>query len=119
VVGFVLPSDYDGGTMTAKFYWTANSTSTNSVVWSISAVAIADGETLDVSGGTAQIVADANKSTAYFLSITDATSALTLAGTPAAGEMVRFAISRDPTNGSDTLAATARLLKVVLTYTRA
>jgi hypothetical protein len=89
------------------------------VVWSISAVAIADGETLDVSGGTAQIVADANKSTAYFLSITDATPDITIAGTPAAGEYVRFGISRDPTHASDTLAATARLLAVVLTYTRA
>ena len=119
VVSFALPSDYDGGTLTAKFYWTANSTSTNSVVWRISGVAIGDGETLDVAPGTAQAVTDANKSTAYFLSITDATSALTLAGTPAAGELVRFAISRDPTNDSDTLAATARLLSVVLTYTRA
>lgn len=119
VFSFVLPSDYDGGTMTAKFYWTANSTSTNSVVWTINGVAIGDGETLDVAPGTAQTVTDANKSTAYFLSVTDATPAITLAGTPAAGEWVRFSISRDPTNGSDTLAATARLLKVVLTYTRA
>lgn len=119
VVCISLPSDYDGGTMTAKFYWTANSTSTNSVVWSIGGVAIGDDETLDVAGGTAQTVTDANKSTAYKLSISDATFAITLAGTPAAGELVRFVISRDPTNGSDTLAATARLLKVVLTYTRA
>lgn len=118
-IGFALPSDYDGGTLTAKFYWTANSTSTNSVVWTISGVAIGDDETLDVAPGTAQTVTDANKSTAYKLSISDATSAITLAGTPAADEYCRLLIGRDPTNGSDTLAATARLLKVVLTYTRA
>ena len=119
VFSIVLPSDYDGGTMTAKFHWTANSTSTNSVVWGISAVAIADDETLDVTSGTAQYVTDANKSTAYKLSITDSTPAFTISGTPSAGELVRFNVRRDPTNGSDTLAATARLLAVVLTYTRA
>lgn len=118
-IGFALPSDYDGGTLTAKFHWTANSTSTNSVVWTISGVAIGDDETLDVAPGTAQTVTDANKSTAYKLSISDATSAITLAGTPAADKYCRLLIGRDPTNGSDTLAATARLLKVVLTYTRA
>ena len=119
VIYFILPSDYDGGTITAKFHWTANSTSTNSVVWGIGGVAIGDDETLDVAPGTSQTVADANKSTAYKLSISDATPAVTLAGTPAAEELVRFLVFRDPTNGSDTLAATARLLKVVLTYTRA
>jgi len=117
-IGFALPSDYDGGTLTAIFYWTANSTSTNSVVWTISGVAIGDDETLDVAPGTAQTVTDANKSTAYKLSISDATPDITLAGTPAAGEYCRLLIGRDPTNGSDTLAATARLLSVVLTYTR-
>lgn len=116
--GFVLPSDYDGGTMTAKFYWSANSTSTNSVVWGISGVAVDEDGTLDVASGTVQEVTDANKSTAYDLNISDATSAITIAGTPAAGKYVRFTVYRDPTDGSDTLAATALLLSVVLTYTR-
>jgi hypothetical protein len=41
-----------------------------------------------------------------------------LAGTPAASELVQFRVSRDPTSGSDTLAQTARLLGVMITYTR-
>lgn len=115
----VLPSDYDGGTMTAIFHWTANSTSTNSVVWQIAGVCFADDGTLDVAMGTYQTVTDANKSAAYDLNISAATSAITIAGTPAAGKLCNFKILRDPTHASDDLAATAKLIAVVLTYTRA
>lgn len=117
--GFVLPSDYNGGTVTVKFIWTANSTSTNSVLWGIQGVCRADDDPQDVAYGTAQTVADANKSTAYDINITAATGALTLAGTPAAGEWAQFRVYRDPTHASDTLAATARLLGIIIEYTRA
>lgn len=115
----VLPSDYDGGSLTYRVLWTANSTSTNSVVWVLRGTTIADDESLDAAFGTAISVIDANKSSAYDMNITAESSALTLGGTPAAGKMAFFSIHRDPTNGSDTLAATARLISVVLTYTRA
>ncbi len=118
-IDFPMPSDYAGGTVTAKFYWTANSTSTNSVYWGIQAAAIADNEGLDVVPGSRVAVVDANKSTAYKLNISDVSSAITIAGTPAAGELINWQIMRDSSNGSDTLAATARLIAVVITYTRA
>lgn len=114
----VLPSDYDGGTMTAKFFWTANSTSTNSVLWKIAGRCFADDDTLDVAMGTYQTVTDANKSTAYDLNISDATPDITIAGTPAAGKLCNFKILRDPTDSSDTLAASALLIAVVIKYTR-
>jgi hypothetical protein len=117
-ITFPMPSDYGGGTITAKYYWTANSTSTNAVVWGIKAVCVADDDTLDVAKGTAIYVTDANKSTAYDLNVSDASSAITIAGTPAAGELVNIRIWREPGNASDTLAVTARLIAVVLTYTR-
>lgn len=116
---YALPSDYGGGTVTATFYWTANSASTNSAVWGLQAVAVADDEALDVAFGTAQEVADANKSTAYKNNISAASSAITIAGTPAAGELVNWQIYRDPDDGSDTLAADALLIGVMITYTRA
>lgn len=114
-----LPSDYGGGTVTATFYWTANSTSANSVVWGLQAVAMADDDTLDVAFGTAQEVADANKAAAYDHNISAASSAITIAGSPAAGELVNWQIYRDPADGSDTLAADALLIGVMITYTRA
>lgn len=113
-----LPADYNGGTVTAKFYWTANSSSSNSVYWSLAGNAFADNETLDVTGGTAQSVTDAHNATAYKLNISSSTSAITISGTPAAGELVNWQILRDPTQAGDTLAATARLLAVVIDYTR-
>ena len=117
-INFPMPADYNGGTVTAKFYWTANSASANSVVWFIQGVAIGDNETLDTTSGTAQSVTDAHNATAYKLNISAATSAITISGTPAAGELVNWQIYRDPANASDTLAATARLLAVVISYTR-
>jgi hypothetical protein len=114
----VLPSDYNGGTMTAVFHWVANSTSTNSVVWQIAGRCYTDNDALDAAMGTFALATDANKSTAYNLNITGASSAITIAGTPAANKLCNFRIKRDPAAASDTLAATARLLAVVLTYTR-
>jgi hypothetical protein len=117
--GFILPSDYDGGTVTAKFYWTANSTSTNSVFWGCKAVCFGDDVSLDGTYGTAQTVTDANKSTAYKMNISGETPAITIAGTPAAGKWVQFRVYRYAGDASDTLAATARLFAVRIKYTRA
>jgi hypothetical protein len=113
-----LPSDYGGGTFTAQFYWTANSTSTNSVVWGIQGRAYADGDAIDQAWGTAQEVTDANGSAAYTERISGATSAITVAGTtPAAGQMLRWRIYRLG-SGSDNLAASAILESVLINYTR-
>jgi hypothetical protein len=113
-----MPSDWDGGTVTAAFYWTAAGTSTNAVVWGLQGRSYGDSETIDQAYGTAGEVSDAHTSTALQVQITSATSAITLAGTPAAGELVNFRVYRDSANGSDTLAATALLLGVMVNYTR-
>lgn len=115
---FPMPADYNGGTVTARFLWTANSTSGNTVVWQLRGGCVADDEAIDVALGTSQVVADANKTTAYKLNISDETPAITLSGTPAAGELVLWRVARDPAHGSDTLAATARLIAMIINYTR-
>lgn len=114
----VMPSDWDGGTVTAAVYWTANSTSTNPVLWGVSGRSYGNFEALDQAMGTEQTVQDALNGTANDLAISGATAAITLGGTPAAGELAYFKVSRDPASGSDTLAATARLIGVMVTYTR-
>lgn len=113
----VMPDSYDGGTITAQVYWTANSTSTNSVVWGVQGRAYADGDALDASWGTAVTVTDANGSSANTLRISSATSAITLAGTPAGGQVAQIRVYRDADNGSDTLAADARLIAIKIEYT--
>ena len=112
-----MPKSWNNGTVTAVFYWTANSTSTNSVVWGVDAVAVGDGDALDVAFGTAQTVTDANGASAYTTRVSAATSAITVGGTPATGDEVEFRFYREGGNGSDNLAVDALLLGVKLTYT--
>lgn len=113
-----MPSDYDGGTFTAKFYWRASGTSTNSVRWQVEARSFGDSETLDQAWGTAQAVDDAHTATANQVLISAATSACTASGTPAGGELMHFRFARLPGHANDTLAATANLIGVNITYTR-
>lgn len=113
-----MPSDWDGGTFTAQFYWLAAGTSTTSVVWGLQGRSFGDLETLDQAFGTAGEATDAHSATANQVQISAATSAITVAGTPAAGELVQFRAYRDSANASDTFAATARLLGIMINYTK-
>lgn len=113
-----MPSDWNGGTITAAFYWLANSTSTNTVRWQIEGRSYGDAETLDQAFGTPQAVDDANGATANQVRISSATAACTLSGTPAASELVQFRAARLGGHANDNLAATARLLGVMINYTR-
>jgi len=114
-----MPSDWDGGTVTATFYWMINSTSTNAALFGCQGRSYGDAETLDQAFGSAQTVTDAGSGTVNQVLKSDATAAITLAGTPTAGEMVQFRIYRDGSQGGDTLTGiTVRLLGVMITYTR-
>ena len=113
----VMPSNYNNGTITARFYWTA-STGSGAVVWGIQGLAYSDDDALDTATGTAQTVTDTLLAT-NDMHISSATSAVTLAGTPAANRPVQFQIYRDADAGGDTLAADARLLGVEIIYTSA
>lgn len=111
-----LPKNWDEGTITATFYWSHASTTTNfGVRWGIQGVAISNDDTIDVAYGTAQEVTDTGGTTSD-LYVSDATSAITIGGTPAAGDMCAFRVYRDPTNGGDTMAIDARLHGVALFY---
>jgi hypothetical protein len=115
----VMPTDWDGGTVFATFYWMATGTSTNGVVWSCAGRSFGDLETLDQAMGTAvQAASDAHSGTASQVQISGETAAITLAGTPAAGELVAFEISRVTGDAGDTLAVDAQLLGVMIRFTR-
>lgn len=112
-----MPSDYDGGTVTAVFHWTAASGS-GGVRWGLQGLARGDDDPIDAAFGTAQEVSD-TLIAAGDLHISAATSAITFGGTPAASEMVQFRAYRNPGHTDDTLGVDARLLAVRLTFTRA
>lgn len=113
----VMPSDWDAGSVTATFYWTADSPSTNPVYWGCAGRSYGNFETIDQAVGAEAQVQDALNGTNYQTAISAATGAITLTGATA-GDWVVFKISRDPTSGSDTLGATARLIGVLITFTR-
>lgn len=115
----LMPSDYDGGTITARFAWfTQTDATTNAVVWGLAGRAFGDGDALDQAFGTAQSVTDANGGSALNERISGLTAAITLAGTPAASKYVQLRFFRDGAAGGDTLTADARLQGVMVGFTR-
>jgi hypothetical protein len=115
---FALPSDYGGGTMTAKFIWMHAAATAYDVIWGIEGRCYADGDALDAAVGTAVTVTDSGGTTTDVY-ISPATGAITWAGTPAAGQLINLTVFRKAADGADTLDVDARLIGVQLTYTRA
>jgi hypothetical protein len=113
----IMPSNYNNGTVTARFYWTAASGS-GGVVWAIQGRAFANDDALDTAAGTAQLVTD-TLIAADDMHVTSATSAVTLGGTPAANTPIQFTIYRDVSDAGDDLGVDARLLGVEIIYTAA
>lgn len=116
-IQFQMPSPkyWDAGTVTAEFYWTATSGSaTETVQWAIQGQALANDDALDTAFGTAQSVSDALIATSD-VHISSATSAVTIGGSPTAGDWIAFQIYRDVSE--DTLAADAKLLGVRIAFT--
>jgi hypothetical protein len=111
-----MPGNYNAGTITAILTWTANSASTNSVIWGVQALQIPNDGAWDTAYGTAVEVTDANQGT-YDINITAATAAITVGGTPAANKPIQIRVYRKGGDAGDDLAATARLIMVTLTYT--
>lgn len=109
-----MPKSWNEGTVTAKFIWTA--TTTGDVVWGIQGIALSDDDILDSAFGTAQTVTD-SVTAANDVMHSAFTSAMTIGGTPAERDLVVFQVYRDADNGSDTLAADAKLLAVVVQVT--
>ena len=109
-----MPKRWNEGTITAQFRWTASAT--GDVVWGIQAVALSDDDAVDSAFGTAQTVTDGVTASGDLM-VSAETSALTIAGTPAEGDIVIFQVYRDADNGSDTLAADAKLIAVDLFIT--
>jgi hypothetical protein len=109
-----MPPEWDGGTVTAKFHWTAASGAGN-VMWSLHGISYGDSDPLDTAWGTVQSVTD-TLITTNDEHITSATPAITLAGTPAGGERAHFRVYRDAADVADTLTADAWLLAAYINF---
>lgn len=105
----VMPEKWDGGTLTFIPHWSHAATTTNfGVVWSLQAVAVTNDGAIAVNYGTAQNSTDTGGTTNDLYQGPES-SAITVAGSPAGGQMVFFRASRVTGDGSDTMAIDARL----------
>lgn len=110
----VLPGDFSGTTCTFRAYWYTTSASGNSVVWGVSVVAVADGQSNDVAYAAGVEVTDANTG-ANQENISTLSAAVTITGSPGAGAKIYIRVYRLG-SGSDTLAAVARLESLGIFY---
>jgi hypothetical protein len=77
----------------------------------------ANDDAIDQAWGSAQTVTDTLTATGD-VCVTTESNAITLAGTPTAGEFVILRAYRDADSGSDTLAADANLIGIKVYYTK-
>lgn len=112
-----MPKSWNEGTLTFKALWSHAATATNfGVVWGLQAVAVSDNDAIAVAFGTAQTVVDTGGTTNKSY-LSPESSAITVAGTPAAEDTVFFRVYRKAADGSDTMAVDARLHGIVLFMT--
>jgi len=112
-----MPKSWNEGTLTYQVYWSPSSTNTGNAIFGLQGVACADNDTIDVAFGTAIEVTDAGIGTVEDQQVTSESSAMTVAGSPAAGEQTYFQLYRDAADGSDTFTGECRVLGLKLFYT--
>lgn len=108
-----FPKGWNEGTVTFIPYWTAASGS-GTVAWTLAGVALSNDDAIDTAFGTAQSSSD-TLITALDIHEGPESSAITIAGTPATGDITYFQVSRDV--ASDNLGVDAKLIGIKLIYT--
>lgn len=111
-----FPKSWDLGTVTFQPTFSQLTTAAGGVVFGLAGVAVSDGDDLDVAFGTAQTSTKTAGTTNKEYQGPES-SAITIAGTPAAGDRVMFQVNRTVADGSDTLAQDARLHGIRLFFT--
>jgi len=112
-----FPKSWNEGTITFQVYWSPGSTNTGDCIFGLQGVACADNDTIDVAYGTAVNVTDAGIGTVEDQQISSESGAVTIAGSPAAGELTYFQLFRDANAGGDTFTADARVIGVKIFFT--
>jgi hypothetical protein len=116
-----MPSSWDEGTVTYRAVWGATSATTSmsgDVVWLLDGTALSDGDALGSAFGTPAGVTDTWLGDRINQRSGEST-AITIAGTPAANDLVNYRVRRNANNVADTLNADAQLIGIELFYTTA
>lgn len=111
----LMPRSWNEGTLTVRPVWLNTAGGAGNVVWAAYAAAMSDGDTHEWTAGMLQSVTDAAQA-AHAIAIASATAALTVSGSPAAGDLVEFLILRNASDGADTYGSDAYLAGVLLSF---
>ena len=112
----VMSKDYSAGSFTVDIFYTANAITSGAVIWDVSFERM-DTDSLDIdadSFAAVQSVTDTVAGTDGQISVASITFTQAQADSIAAGESFRMKVNRDANNASDTAAADAQLLRVLL-----
>ena len=109
-----MPKSWDAGALVCQFVWSATGTTTNTVLWGLSAISLADDEVLTTAFGAPTTQVDTNSTTADDIMVSPEVS-VTVGSTPAAEDYVMFEVMRDVSG--DNLAEDARLHGIKIHYT--
>jgi hypothetical protein len=112
-----MPKSWNEGTITFRVFWSSTATDTDGVAWGLQGVALSDNEAIDASWGTGVVVTDDAQSAAGEVYVTAISGAVTIAGTPAEGDLVFFRVYRDVSDANDDMTEDARLIAIQLLFT--
>lgn len=117
-ISYPMPENWDRGTVKAKLIWSPGSGASagDDVVFILHGGAVSDGEALDMALTTGAGIAD-QASAEGNLQVSSASAALTIEGTPALGDMIHFRLTRDVSEGTTPMAATCRVIGLLIQYT--
>lgn len=112
-----LPFDYNGGNIYFRPYWMHPPTTTNfKVSWGLQACSFSNDDTLDYAQ-TTPIYSNDIGGTTYDLYIGDLSGPVQITGTPVAGDLVQFRLTRKADDTvNDTLAVDAYLIGYMVWY---
>lgn len=115
-----MPKSWNEGTVTFKPLWAfeGDPTINLGVVWGLQAVAFGDGDPFGAAFGTAQVSEDsAITAGGVCMQLGPESAPITIAGSPAAQDVVYFRIFRDVDHANDTMEYTAQLHGIMLYIT--
>ncbi|MAH50521.1 hypothetical protein CMI37_32165 [Candidatus Pacearchaeota archaeon] len=112
-----MPKSWNLGTVTFQVVWLSTATDTDGIAMGLQGVAVSDNEAIDAAWGTAVVVTDDAQGAAGEVYVTDESTAVTIAGTPANNDLIIFRLFRDTSDGNDDMTEDARVLGVRLFFT--
>lgn len=111
-----MPKSWDEGTITFYVVWSTTASDTDGIAFALQGVAVPDGDDSDVAYGTAVVVTDNAQSNAGDVLISAVSGAVTIAGSPAAGELCQFRCYRDVSDANDDMTEDMQLRGLKILY---